>query len=61
MLKAFKSGPAMLNIEGIHQRIQKDLREKRERAAMLAATNPDRKEGEEEKLEDPFEIGAEED
>ena len=51
----------MLNIEGIHQRIQKDLREKRERATMLAATNPDRKEGEEEKLEDPFEIGAEED
>ena len=61
MLKTYKTGPAMLNIEGIHRRIEKDLQEKRERTTMQLATAADKKENEEEKFDDPFEIGAVED
>mmetsp|Transcript_46190 Transcript_46190/g.61151 ORF Transcript_46190/g.61151 Transcript_46190/m.61151 type:complete len:529 (+) Transcript_46190:35-1621(+) len=34
MLKGFKQGPGMLNIEAIHKRIQNDVQQKRERLAM---------------------------
>lgn len=51
----------MLNIEGIHKRIQNDLQQKRERAAMQQATSADKKDAEEEKTDDPFEQGVAED
>lgn len=61
LLKAFKSGVGMLNVEGIHKRIQKDQHEKRERAAMQLAQTVDKKDAEEDKSDDPFELGAAED
>ena len=62
MLKGFKQGPNMLNIEGIRARIQKDLNEKRDRAAMELAGKQEKKDApEEEKTEDPHELGEIED
>lgn len=59
MIKGFTANGQNLQVEAITMRIQKDLLEKRQRLAMEMATTGEQ--NEEEKVEDPIELGAIED
>lgn len=59
LLKGFTNDGQKLQTEAIQARVNKDLLEKRQRKAMLLATSGEQ--NEEEKQENPIEIGIEED